>query len=106
MAGKVTKLEVGETLTPAGVFQGPWHSFRRDWLTPGAAETFDAAEVEHAIFVQAGSGTAVIGSQTTDVSPGSSIVVGYGARAVITAGPIGLEFFDTMLSPFPSATEA
>lgn len=97
MAGYVTKLEAGQTLSAKEHFDGAWREFSRSTLAAGEVREFVAADAEYSIFVIRGTGSVRIGARREELTPGSAITVAYRASAAIEAASDELELFVTTL---------
>lgn len=99
----VGKIEIGQTLDATDYFDGPWKSFARIAVQPGATHTFTGDTAEFAIFVMSGSGNYVFSGVSTEVTPGSAITVGLGSEITVSADAGNtLELFVTTLSVPPA----
>ncbi|WP_329091550.1 MULTISPECIES: hypothetical protein [unclassified Streptosporangium] len=98
MAGFVTVLQTGDTLSAAGHFAGPWRDFRRVRIEPGASETVVGDTVEAAIFVMSGAVSVRVGDTDTPVEEGGALAVGLGSRVDLVARENGAELFITTLN--------
>lgn len=97
MAGLVTRLDPGQTISAAGHFEGAWRDFRRITVKAGGSQNFTASDCEFAIFVISGEGTGIVGTQRHPLTPGSALTVGYRAQLDVAAGADPIELFVTTL---------
>ncbi|GAB3977128.1 hypothetical protein GCM10029978_065990 [Actinoallomurus acanthiterrae] len=98
MAGFVTVLRTGDTLSAAGHFSGPWRDFRRVRIEPGVCETVVGDTIEAAIFVMSGAVSIQAGDVDTPLEAGGALAVGLGSRVDLVAHEDGAELFITTLN--------
>lgn len=97
MAGLVTHLAAGQSLDPAAVFVGPWHSIQSAALGAGQALQLDSEQLESAIFVENGDVTLTLSHYTLPIKAGDAITLVMGTSASFRAGPTGARLFITRL---------
>lgn len=97
MAGLVTHLAAGDSLDPAHVFDGPWHSVQTAVLTTGQVLHLDSGELESAVFVEHGNVTLTLSHSAVPMNTGDAVTLVRGASGSFTAGQTGARLFITRL---------
>jgi hypothetical protein len=97
VAGLVTHLSAGQSLDPATVFAGPWHSIQTAVLRAGQAFQLDSEQLESAVFVEHGDVTLTLSHSTVPMTAGDAVTLVMGASGSFTAGRTGARLFITRL---------
>ncbi|MBV6697266.1 hypothetical protein [Kitasatospora aureofaciens] len=97
---------------PGCLLSGPLRGVGLQWLDPGRSAELAADDVEHALYVTAGSGRAAAPDAAPDTAApddgiplveGTALALPLGTRTVLTAGSAGLEYFHAVLAvPHPA----
>jgi len=89
---EVVSLLDGKPLDPKPVLAGGWRWLRMRELGPGESERLEAGDVEYAVYVVDGEGTAQLADRTVPIRAGSALTLLKGAEATLSASG-GLTLF-------------
>ncbi|WP_104819249.1 hypothetical protein [Kitasatospora sp. MMS16-BH015] len=102
----ITALHRGRAVDPGQVLTGPLRGVGLSWLEPGESILLEADEVEHAVYVTAGSGLAAAEGDgegpdeevEVPLAEGTALTLPLGGEVTIVAGEAGLEYFHAVLA--------
>src|SRR5262245_41569522 len=89
---EVVSLVDGTPCDPRPVLAGGWRSLRMLTLGRGESERLERGEVEYAVYVMDGDGTAELSDRTVAIREGSALTLLRGAEGTLIAGS-GLTLF-------------
>jgi mannose-6-phosphate isomerase-like protein (cupin superfamily) len=82
---EVVSLLDGKPLDPKPVLAGGWRWLRMLTLGPRESERLEAGDVEYAVYVVEGEGTAQLADRTVPIRAGSALTLLKGAEATLGA---------------------
>ncbi|MGW6913845.1 hypothetical protein ACWGB8_08490 [Kitasatospora sp. NPDC054939] len=94
----ITDLRRRGAVDPGRVLTGPLRGVGLQRLEAGSSTEVTADEVEHALYVTAGTGTADAPDMLVPLVEGTGLTLPLGTRTVLTAGPDGIEYFHAVLT--------
>jgi hypothetical protein len=83
---EVVNLADGAPFDPKPTLAGGWRSLRMVTLGAGESERLDPGEVEYALYVLEGEGTAELADRSVPVRAGSALTLLKGAEGTLVAG--------------------
>lgn len=94
---KVVNLNDGKQLIPNDTLSSHWRALEIVRLGQGEERLLDAGQVEHAVYVLAGSGSAVAGGEELPLEPRMALTLPRGSSATLQGGEPALEVFHVLL---------
>jgi mannose-6-phosphate isomerase-like protein (cupin superfamily) len=95
---KVVNLNDGQRLVPNDTLSPSWRALEILRLAPGEQQSLEAGQLEHAVYILSGTGSARSDGQQIELEPRLALTLPRGSSAVLHGGEDGLAAFHVELA--------